>query len=457
MAQPSWAVLDKSNFHYEFRVSKVKAEYEMWRSAQPIRDVRSHEDWTTLSSVLRSQLGEPKHRQARFLDALDCLDRLPRLRAFVEDSWLLDMEQLSFIERAVCEAPIAIQDDDFFWKALDEDLMERFTPSRPRQLTPTNSTIKATVIGTIRSVEHLAIPDSHPLGNKPVEGPATCENPGELMSTLPPVEEETSSLIMQDLPGGNVRFDLSVGQAAGTQIADAVMQVANEQNCSQAEALSGLILGNISTQVTTLVYAAKDVEDAPVYHPERGLLSAEAAATLQELVTKTLDMDEAADAATCAYETTDLIRAYLFGRDWTCRWPGCSRKATHCDADHRINHADGGPTTAANMIMLCRHHHNRKTDRQAFYLLDHHTGDVYWLFADGTYVVDAATGPLAPKQKRWVQTFSQRRLRLRERLAAQAAAERFENYQHRINSPPEPRRYLPWRRERDPDGLTVEV
>ena len=457
MAQPSWAVLDESNFHYEFRVAKVKADYLMWRSAQPITDVRTDEDWTTLSSVLYSQLGVTKHRQARFIDALECLDRLPRLKAFVEETWLLDMEQLSAIERAVGEAPIAIQNDDFFWQALDEDLMDRFTPSRPRQLTPTNSTIKATIIGTIRSVENLAVPDAHPLGDKPTEGPEPCENPGELMSTLPPVEEEPDQLLIQDLAGGKVRFELTVGQGDGTQIADAVAQAASEQDCPPATALTGLILGNITTKVTTMVYQAKDVEDAPVFHPERGILTDDAAATLNDLVTATLDMDEAAEAATRSYETTRPIRAYLYGRDWICRGPGCSRKATHCDADHRIDHDDGGPTTAANMVMLCRHHHNRKTDGQAFYLLDPHTGDVYWLFADGTYMVDAATGPLAPKQRNWVQTFSQRRRRCREIRAAKAAAARFDEYRHRLDTPPEPRRYLPWRRHEEAEPRTVEV
>lgn len=457
MPQASWAVLDPRNFHYEYRLAKVQAEYAMWRSAQPITDVRSEEDWSTLSSVLYSELGIPKHRQERFLDALECLDRLPQLRSFQESTWLLDMEQLSAIERAVGEAPVAIQNDDFFWRALDEDLIERFTPSRPRQLAPTNSTIKATILGTIRSVETQAIPDYAPLGANPDEGPEPCENPGELMSTLPPQEEEPDMLSIEDLPGGRVRFDLFVGQAAGTQIADAVQQAARERECSQAEALTQLILGNITTSVTTMVYSARDVADSPVHHPQRGILSDAAAATLKDLVTKVIDMDQAADAATPSYETTAPIRAYLVGRDWVCRWPGCSRKATYCDADHRINHGDGGPTTASNMVMLCRHHHNRKTDQQAFYLLDPITADVYWLFSDGTWVVDAATGPLAPKQKHWVQTFSQRRERRREMLAARAAAERFADYRDRIDNPPEPRRYLPWRQDADPEPRPVEV
>ena len=63
---------------------------------------------------------------------------------------------------------------------------------------------------------------------------------------------------------------------------------------------------------------------------------------------------------------------------------------------------------------------------------------MYWLFKDGTWAVDEATGPLAPKQRRWVQTWVQRRERYRARLAQQAARERFDAYRERINSPAPP-------------------
>lgn len=458
MAQPSWAVLDEANFHYSYRIDKVRAEYQMWRSAQPITDVLTDEDWTTLSTVLYTQLGEPKHRLSRFLDALECLDRLPKVKAMVESTWLLDMNQLAAIESAVAEAPVAITDDDFFWQALDDDLIDRFTPTRPRQLTPTNSTIRKTVKATILSVEEAAAPD--PEAPTPEGGPVPCDNPGALLSSLPPIEDQTNILLVEDLDDGQVRFDLTVDQATGTLLADAVKKAADEQECSQANAMIGLLQGVITTTVTTNIYQASDIPDAPTYHPSRGVLTKEAADTLAELVTKTLDMNQAKDAATTSYETTPAIRSYLIGRDWTCRWPGCNRKAVTADADHRINHDDGGPTTAANMIMLCRHHHNRKTDRQVFYLVDHHTGDVYWFLPDGTWVVDQATGPLAPTQKRWVQTLHQRRIHRRERLAAKAAAERFDAYRGIIEAepePPQPRPYLPWRKPPDTPPRYIQV
>ena len=51
----------------------------------------------------------------------------------------------------------------------------------------------------------------------------------------------------------------------------------------------------------------------------------------------------------------DLIRA----RDRTCRFPTCRQPATRCDLDHLVPWPDG-PTTAANLTSLCRHHHRLK-------------------------------------------------------------------------------------------------
>ena len=59
------------------------------------------------------------------------------------------------------------------------------------------------------------------------------------------------------------------------------------------------------------------------------------------------------------------------------------------------------------MVALCQHHHNMKTDGRAFYILDPDTGDVVWLFEDGTWLITEAEGPLAPKVKRWAQTVGQ--------------------------------------------------
>lgn len=61
------------------------------------------------------------------------------------------------------------------------------------------------------------------------------------------------------------------------------------------------------------------------------------------------------------YRPSAALADFVRARDLTCRWPGCDVPATHCDLDHSIPHADGGPTHAANLNCKCRAHHLVKT------------------------------------------------------------------------------------------------
>jgi hypothetical protein len=49
------------------------------------------------------------------------------------------------------------------------------------------------------------------------------------------------------------------------------------------------------------------------------------------------------------------LRRALAARDRQCRFPGCT--ARRCDAHHLSHWADGGPTSLANTLLLCRVHH----------------------------------------------------------------------------------------------------
>lgn len=51
------------------------------------------------------------------------------------------------------------------------------------------------------------------------------------------------------------------------------------------------------------------------------------------------------------------MRRAVIVRDRTCRFPGCDRPHTWCDAHHIVHWADGGPTAASNLLLLCRRHH----------------------------------------------------------------------------------------------------
>ena len=79
-----------------------------------------------------------------------------------------------------------------------------------------------------------------------------------------------------------------------------------------------------------------------------------------------------------AYRTPDRLKRYLQARDRTCVFPGCHRRIT--DIDHRIPWPLG-PTSAANLQLLCRHHHRAK---QAVFTVElTPDGDYLWTTRGG--------------------------------------------------------------------------
>ena len=54
------------------------------------------------------------------------------------------------------------------------------------------------------------------------------------------------------------------------------------------------------------------------------------------------------------------LRRAVILRDRHCQHPGCYRPAKWCDIDHIIPRQDGGPTSLANLQLLCRYHHTQK-------------------------------------------------------------------------------------------------
>jgi hypothetical protein len=62
------------------------------------------------------------------------------------------------------------------------------------------------------------------------------------------------------------------------------------------------------------------------------------------------------------------MRRAVIVRDRHCRFPGCDRPQTWCDAHHAVHWADGGPTALPNLLLLCRRHHRMVHGRGGFTL-----------------------------------------------------------------------------------------
>ena len=71
-------------------------------------------------------------------------------------------------------------------------------------------------------------------------------------------------------------------------------------------------------------------------------------ATLQPLIVPA--------AAEPRYIPSGRLAEFVRCRNLTCRAPGCDEPAIHCDIDHSIPYADGGPAHPSNLKCVCRKH-----------------------------------------------------------------------------------------------------
>jgi len=83
------------------------------------------------------------------------------------------------------------------------------------------------------------------------------------------------------------------------------------------------------------------------------------------------------------YRIPSALRRWLGARDPVCTFPGCSRLASDCDIDHRLEWHQGGATSAANTAPLCRSHHRVKTESHWRYERDPEKARLEWISPSG--------------------------------------------------------------------------
>jgi hypothetical protein len=82
------------------------------------------------------------------------------------------------------------------------------------------------------------------------------------------------------------------------------------------------------------------------------------------------------------------MRRAVIVRDRHCRFPGCDRPHTWCDAHHIVHWADGGVTAVANLLLLCRRHHRLVHERG--FGLEMMDGRPLFRRPDGSFLEDRA-------------------------------------------------------------------
>ncbi|MBC9957857.1 HNH endonuclease signature motif containing protein [Yimella sp. cx-51] len=95
-------------------------------------------------------------------------------------------------------------------------------------------------------------------------------------------------------------------------------------------------------------------------------------------------LEVTADTRSPAYRVPAHIRRFVELRDEHCRYPGCSRGAKYCEADHIIPWGTpGGHTTPTNLQLLCKRHHRVKTAKRWSVTMTR-DGDCTWTSPTGS-------------------------------------------------------------------------
>lgn len=356
-------------------------EYKLWQDLMP----ELTDDHEVAVRRLARLTGKTTGQVETWIAAIDRINSLPYLFALQELSFLLDQSRLSVIDQALAMVPPEYSDEVI--AEIDRNIALYLVPTKPNQTLPTAGQLRRKIRDMIRvlcpklDVDHEDEPDG----------------------TFADVDHG---------PKGVSYFNFSTSTETGVIMEAAIRTRAKELGVSFGEALRDIVINNTKVSVILNAYRAHDVENAPGYVFGAGWVHPSVADKLEEFVTKVRDMDQAATKVSSAYAAPDDIRAFVVGRDGICRFPGDNRRADKTQFDHVHDFKDGGVTAGDNGESLCQHHHNIKTDGRVQPIL-FPDGVIAWLFEDGHWEITEPEGPLAPKNRNWVRTVSERLTQMR--------------------------------------------
>ncbi len=158
------------------------------------------------------------------------------------------------------------------------------------------------------------------------------------------------------------------------------------------------IHANVSIVIPMLTLLGKSEEPATI--TGKGPIDLETARALAGQATHWLRIltDPVTELVISAhtYRPAQALRQFLEARDGRCRFPGCTRRARRCDADHTLAWKHGGETTPENLELLCPGHHALKHHTMAnappWRVRQTDSGNIEWTTPSGRIVVDAPDG-----------------------------------------------------------------
>lgn len=322
------------------------------------------------------------------------LQQLPRLRALQDAVQRLDIRRLCAIEKTVNRLGNDAAPE--VYGEIDSLLVGLFTPEVPNQQLPTPYMITLKLNQLIATLD-CSVAFDREKKKKRGESP-----PGFGHLDFHP---DPSGV-------GFAGLTFSADNVSMAAVNASITATARKHGLSDSDAAFKLLTGRLASEqpATIFAYAPKGPDGnvdmtKPVFLPGYGWSGAVGTDMFHSFNLSVMDIDHAAAHTVSGYVAPDKVKAFVRGRDGTCIYPGCDRDAWSCQLDHRIPYDEGGQTNADNLFCLCQHHHNMKTDRLAFYIPDPVTGEIIWLFSDGTYARVAPNGVIAnqitPMNPKW--------------------------------------------------------
>ncbi|MGV0326384.1 HNH endonuclease signature motif containing protein [Corynebacterium confusum] len=369
--------------------------YHLW---QDLRPARGEDDELTIKR-LALKTGVSFGRARDYCESLERLDTLPKLKQLVETLHHIEFKQLTLIDSVLNKLGTAPAPESL--ARIDAGITSYLTPKQPAQALPSHENLRRKLNRLVQAELELTQPSHEPPPPHYSAGPVGA-NRGEIVA----------------------EYDAETTAAMDA----AIQKVAKDNNVSPAKALAGLVLGKYgSPRVVLNMFMAQDLPDSGGFIDGYGWVDADTAHRMAEKSDHQRDMAAAAEKRSPNYQTPEDIKAFLNGRDGCCRYPGCSIPAIRCQKDHCKDFRDGGATAASNLVNLCQHHHNIKTDGRVTYILDPRTGAVVWLSNDGTWESTSPEGPLSTKNVNWMRTMAQAQHARRYRAHAKATSPISEN------------------------------
>lgn len=374
--------------HAQTMLQLRRHEYLAWKTAINLAD----DDYDLMLQEMIANSGFNSFKVSAIINAYYRMIDLPKLRALATSLWHIDLDRWIAIDRAMLKAGTV---NARLFSIIDDLLVDYLTPTKPAQQMPSKRAISRRIT---REIE---------LHDESVRDKTKKQKPSR------PNYEVTDIPCVLRNENDTHEFRFETDAETAITVDAHIREHAKQAGISLRDATIELLLSKGQTNVTLNCYRASDVANAPLFVSTTTgggvqTLLGDAADHLASQASKHYDMDATTNAVVAGYATTPTMRSAVVGRDGHCRFPGCTQPATNCQMDHVVEYDQGGPTTPTNLIALCQHHHNIKTDKRARPIFEPASGTIVWLFADGSWQSTEADGPLAPSNRRWVQTVAQK-------------------------------------------------